>query len=197
MGRKSVYTVGQFFGKLEIVEILPSSGAGTAVKLRCICHYCNSETIKSGDKIKKRNSCGCQQNNSSTWKRVGPKTKPWQLASGQSARNNLKYQYQRGAEKRNLKFDLTDEEFDAIVAGDCAYCGDKTPAKIKGQGKTSGDFNYTGIDRIDSSEGYVKYNCVSCCWSCNNMKGKLELEKFMEQIEKIYNHNHEQNNKGN
>lgn len=194
MGRKSVYEVGNFFGGLEVVEIMPSVGSGNAVKLRCICHYCNTETIKSGGSIKRRNSCGCQQHESSTWKSIGAKNKPWQLQSGQSARNSLKYQYERGAKKRNLKFDLTEEDFDMLVTGDCVYCGSQTPATQKGQGKTSGDFYYTGIDRVDSNEGYVKYNCVSCCWLCNNMKGKLDAETFMKHIQKIYNQNKGKNN---
>lgn len=193
MGRKSVYEVGQFFGKLEILEIMPSKGAGSHVSLRCLCHYCNNETVKYAGNIKKRNSCGCQQNNSSEWKSVGPKTKPWQLPSGQSARNNLEYQYRRGATKRKLEYSLTTEEFTEIITGDCYYCGTKTPATAKGQGKTSGDFKYTGIDRIDSDKGYIRYNCVPCCWMCNNMKGTTNEKDFKTHIEKIYKHNKKEN----
>ena len=188
MGRKSVYSVGQFFGKLEVLEILPSNGAGSHANLRFLCHYCNKETIKYAGNIKKRNSCGCQQNNSSEWKNVGPKNKPWQLPFGHAARNGLEYQYKRGAAKRNLEYTLTMEEFDELVIGDCHYCGTETPATARGQGKTSGDFKYTGIDRIDSKKGYVKYNCVSCCWICNNMKGTTNDEDFIKHIEKIYRH---------
>ena len=193
MGRKSVYEIGQSFGKLEILEILPSNGAGSHVKLRCLCHYCNTETIQSAVNIKKRNSCGCQQNNSLEWKRVGAKNKSWQLASGESARNNLQYQYKRGALKRNLEYGLTTEEFTELVVGDCYYCGAETPAISKGQGKTSGDFKYTGIDRINSEYGYFKYNCVSCCWMCNNMKGATNEKDFIKHIEKIYKYNKKEN----
>jgi hypothetical protein len=62
MGRKSSYCVGQFFGKLEVKEVLPSKGSGSHVRLKCICHYCNTEKVMSAVNIKKRNSCGCQQN---------------------------------------------------------------------------------------------------------------------------------------
>jgi hypothetical protein len=186
MGRKSSRQVGQVFGGLEILEILPSEGSGTHAKLRCRCHYCGSETIKSSGSISRRNSCGCQQRNSSEWKSVGPQTKPWQLPSGRSAKNNLMYQYKRGAKKRNLSYELTDEEFDELIVGDCHYCGDETPATAMGQGKTSGDFKYTGIDRLDNTKGYVRYNCVSCCWRCNNMKGKSSEGEFISQIKKIY-----------
>lgn len=186
MGRKSVYVIGDFFGKLEVKEILPSTGQGNHVRLRCLCHYCGTEKVMSGGNIKKRNSCGCQQNNSLEWKSVGPKTRPWQLMPGESARNNLEYQYKKGAEKRKLDYNLTTDQFTKLVTGKCHYCGDALTAKVKGQGKTSGDFEYTGIDRVDSNNGYSIENCVSCCWMCNNMKNAHQTDKFLEHISKIY-----------
>jgi len=187
MGRKSVYSIGQFFGKLEVKEIIPSVGAGHHVRLKCLCHYCNNEKEMSAVNIKKRNSCGCQQNNSSEWKNVGPKNMPWHLPSGEAARRNLEYQYKRGAVKRNLEYNLTEEQFTELVTGNCVYCGDKLTNVVKGQGKTSGDFHYTGIDRIDSSKGYTKENAVSCCWMCNNMKNTTHINDFLSHIKKIYN----------
>jgi hypothetical protein len=186
MGRKTVYKVGQIFGKLEIKEIIPSVGTGHHVKLKCLCHYCNNEKEMSGGRIKKRNSCGCQQNNSSEWKRKGAKTMPWQLPKGEAARNDLIKQYKKGAEKRNLAYDLTTEEFVEIITGKCHYCGDSLTNTKKGQGKTSGDFKYTGIDRVDSSKGYTKENSVPCCWMCNNMKYTTEKDVFLNHIKKIY-----------
>jgi hypothetical protein len=186
MGRKSVYSVGQFFGKLEIKEVLPSIGAGNHVRLRCLCHYCNNEKQMSAANIKRRNSCGCQQNNSSEWKNIGAKNMPWQLPSGEAARRHLQYQYKKGAERRNLKYSLTETEFNELITGKCFYCGDKLTNRVKGQGKTSGDFFYTGIDRVDSSDGYTKENSVSCCWTCNNMKNKTSKSDFINHIKKIF-----------
>lgn len=196
MGRKSSYSVGQFFGKLEIKEVLPSLGAGHHVKLRCLCHYCNTEKVMSGVNIKKRNSCGCQQNNSFEWKNKGPKTLPWQLAKGESARRNLEHQYKKGAARRNLEYNLTTEEFNELVTGNCVYCGDSLTNTKKGQGKSSGDFKYTGIDRVDSSKGYLKENCVSCCWPCNNMKHATKEEDFLNHINKIFRHVNNKNKIG-
>jgi len=188
MGRKSSYNIGDIFGGLKILEILPSNQQGKHVKLRCMCNYCNTETIMNGSSIKKRNSCGCRQNDSSTWKNsTGPKMKPWQLPKGQAAKNNLLQQYIRGAKKRNLEYSLTMEDFEKLVTGECNYCGRQGTQIIKGQGKTSGDFVYTGIDRIDSKQGYIKYNCVSCCWDCNDMKKNRSNENFFLHIKRIYN----------
>ena len=185
MGRKSAYQIGQFFGKLEILEILPSEGSGSHVKLRCLCHYCNNETIKNGGNIKKRNSCGCQQRKSSEWKRVGAKNRTWQLPPGEAARRNLIFSYKRGATKRNLEYSLTEEQFNKLIVGECFYCGDSLTNVVKGQGKTSGDFHYTGIDRIDSKKGYTENNSVSCCWICNNMKSNYKVEDFLKHVKKI------------
>ena len=187
MGRKSSYFVGQMFGGLEIKEVIPSNQQGKHVILNCLCHFCGNMKMINGGKIKKRNSCGCKQNDSSTWKNSdGPKSMPWQLPSGVAAKNNLEYQYIRGAKKRNISYELTSEEFEELVTGKCNYCGRKHTQTAKGQGKTSGDFKYTGIDRIDSKLGYVKNNCVSCCWDCNDMKKDRDVEQFVNHIKRLY-----------
>jgi len=188
MGRKTVYKIGDFFGKLEVKDVIPSIGAGHHVRLRCLCHYCNIEKVMSAVNIKKRNSCGCQQRNSLEWRNIGPNSIPWQLPFGESAKRNLEYQYKRGAIKRNLEYKLTEEEFEKLIVGKCHYCGDSLTAIKKGQGKTSGDFHYTGIDRLDSDVGYIKNNCVSCCWMCNNMKHVTSKNLFLNHIKKIYEH---------
>lgn len=187
MSRPSRHKVGDTHGKLEILEVISNNVPGKHVSLRCLCHYCGTETtMNNGNLFKKMNSCGCQQNNSVTWKSVGAKTKPWQLPTGHAARNNLEFQYKRSARERKLDYQLTTEEFTHLVTGECCYCGDKLTQVKKGQGKTSGDFQYTGIDRVDSSKGYTIDNCVPCCWLCNNMKSNTEETVFLNHVEKIY-----------
>ena len=187
MGRKSTYAVGDKYGGLEVLEIIPSNKTGQHVKLKCLCHYCKSTNIKSGANVRKRNSCGCQQRESKTWKHnTGAKNRPWQLEPGKAARNNLEYQYKSGAKKRKLEYQLTSEQFIDLVSSECYYCGDKETSVRKGQGKTSGDFYYNGIDRVDNKKGYIVDNCVPCCWKCNNMKHTLTQKDFIDHIEKIY-----------
>lgn len=190
MGRKTKHKIGDLFGGLEIREIIPATKTGNHVRLNCLCHYCNNHTIINGGLIHKFRSCGCQQRNSNTWKnKTGAKNKPHQLPKGKAARNLVEYGYIRGAKKRNIEYNLTTEEFDNIIQGSCYYCGDKLTNCKKGTGKTSGDFQYTGIDRIDSSLGYTKNNCVSCCWKCNSMKNNSTIVDFLTHIRKIYQHN--------
>lgn len=188
MGRPSKHKIGNFYGKLEIIEVTSNNKTGQHVTLKCKCHFCMNETTINGGLIHKMNSCGCQKHNSDAWKAKGAKTKPWQLENGRSARNNLEYQYKRSAEKREIPYELTEEQFDNIVTGPCLYCGNNLTNIKKGQGKTSGDFMFTGIDRVDSNQGYTINNSVSCCWSCNNMKGILSKQSFIDHIKKIYKH---------
>lgn len=194
MGRPTTYSIGDKFGGLTVLKILPSLKSGSHVKLQCLCGYCGIIKIVNGATLRKRKSCGCQQKNSKIWKSAGPKTMPWQLESGRAARNNLEHQYKKSAQKRNLKYQLTEQDFDELVTSSCVYCGDVLTNVKKGQGKTSGDFYYTGIDRIDNNIGYIKTNCVSCCWKCNNMKWKYGRDEFLKHIEKIHLHQNKQNN---
>lgn len=57
-----------------------------------------------------------------------------------SSRNNLEFQYKRGAKDRNLEYSLTTEEFDKLVTGSC-------------------------VDSLTNTR-YILENCVSCCWTC-------------------------------
>lgn len=43
-----------------------------------------------------------------------------------------------------------------------------------------------GIDRIDSSKDYTLDNCVPCCFICNRIKNKYDLNTFFDKVEKIY-----------
>jgi hypothetical protein len=50
------------------------------------------------------------------------------------------------------------------------------------------DFRWNGIDRIDSSKGYVPGNVVPCCTVCNIMKLDHSHAGFIAHIEHILAH---------
>lgn len=83
-------------------------------------------------------------------------------------------QYIKGAEKRNIDFNLTFEQFLTFWNKPCHYCGDN----IEG----------VGIDRYDNSIGYELDNCVPCCFTCNKMKHSSSPSDFFSHIQKIYKH---------
>jgi len=77
------------------------------------------------------------------------------------------------ANKKGIEFSLSIEEFNAICSSRCVYCG-------------SG--NKIGIDRKDSSIGYVIDNCQPACSTCNMMKYTSDEDSFLQQIIRIYKH---------
>lgn len=89
---------------------------------------------------------------------------------------SMKYhEYEKGAKRRNMLFELSKEEFDSITNQPCFYCGEKNDSS-------------NGIDRIDNKIGYILNNCLPCCSMCNWMKQNLSQDVFLKHIEKIYNH---------
>jgi len=79
--------------------------------------------------------------------------------------------YKRRAAKKNLEFEITEEEFDKMVNEDpCHICGRHTNDKHR-----------NGIDRIDNLLGYILSNCKSCCGDCNYLKGEYIYIDFIIQ----------------
>ena len=110
---------------------------------------------------------------SKKWREANPEKA---LENNKSNNENIDYHYvtyKRTAETKRLVFDITKEEYLTLVKGNCYYCG---ILQEKG---------FNGIDRLDSSEPYVKNNCVSCCTMCNMMKGTTSPTIFVHRAEHI------------
>ena len=88
--------------------------------------------------------------------------------------NRAFYSYQRDAEKRDIRFYLTKDEFMEIIKEKCVYCGDISEEK-----------QFNGIDRVDSKGHYTIDNCVSACTLCNYLKHAMPVELFFQRIEHI------------
>lgn len=79
------------------------------------------------------------------------------------------------AKKMNRVITMTDDEIMDMTDMPCEYCGVETEDKV----------NRNGIDRLDSSKGYILDNCVSCCGVCNMMKGQIDPLTFIERCAHI------------
>jgi hypothetical protein len=82
--------------------------------------------------------------------------------------------YKKRAEKKELPFELTNDQFKELKLGKCEYCR-----------KESSKTHFNGVDRIDSRLGYDVSNCVSCCSDCNYMKKDLTKSQFLEKCRKV------------
>lgn len=93
--------------------------------------------------------------------------------------------YRGRAEKKDLEFAITHDDYKSIILQDCYLCG-----------KKSTDTNINGIDRVDNNVGYTianlsiprlaTGNCKACCKECNHMKNQYPLDVLMENIERIH-----------
>jgi hypothetical protein len=82
--------------------------------------------------------------------------------------------YRSRAEKKELEFTITNDDYKTITEQDCYLCG-----------KKSTETNTNGIDRVDNIIGYTVENSKACCKECNHMKNSYALEDLMAKIERI------------
>lgn len=84
----------------------------------------------------------------------------------------------RRAAKRKKEFTLSIEEYQKLIDEPCYYCNGyfgKVECAV-------------GLDRLDSSVGYLLENVVSCCYDCNTLKGeKFTPEETKAAVEAIIN----------
>lgn len=80
-------------------------------------------------------------------------------------------EYNASAKRMNSLFELDRGDFKNILLSNCNYCGSDIAL---------------GIDRLDSSKGYIKSNSVPCCTKCNFAKHTMSVEEFKEHILLIY-----------
>jgi len=82
--------------------------------------------------------------------------------------------YMKEAKRRNIDFHLSKDTFCELIKKNCHYCGEINEEK-----------KFNGIDRINSSIGYLFENCVSCCSLCNYLKNKTPIDIFMRRVQHI------------
>jgi len=98
-------------------------------------------------------------------------------------------QIKKGAEYRNIEFNITIEEaWDLYLKQDkkCALTGIEIflyIEKVKGKAITA------SLDRIDSNKGYSKENCQWVHKTVNGSKGKFNNKQFISLCHKIANMN--------
>lgn len=88
--------------------------------------------------------------------------------------NNMYNKYKKEAEeKRNMKFLITEMEWDRLIRQPCYLCGYK---QLEG----------LGLDRVDNTiREYNINNCKPCCGGCNTMKHDMNYEDFVNHMKKI------------
>jgi hypothetical protein len=86
----------------------------------------------------------------------------------------------RRAIAKGIEWKLTDEEAEEMLTSPCVYCK-----------HIDLDARLNGIDRLNQQGSYTTENTVSCCWTCNFMKGVMDPRTFIEKCKKIAECTHE------
>ncbi len=77
---------------------------------------------------------------------------------------------------QNRPFTLTQDEWDMLTLGECAYCRRRRPEN-----------KWNGVDRVIPTKGYTLENTVTCCYDCNIDKWFISIEETKQRNEKIAN----------
>lgn len=146
-------------------------------KFRCICG--NEKVISPRDVISGRiKSCGC-----ATSYLVNKRKR---LPEGEAAFRQMYRSYRQAATLRGFVFGLSQDEFKSLTKQDCYYCGIRPQQSYEIKANDTAPYIYNGVDRLNSSNGYVLGNVVPCCGFCNRMKMDSNLEEFLSKIKSIF-----------
>lgn len=173
---KRINIVGQRYGKLVVLEELPSkktpSGQTRAqVLVRCDCGR-EAQMTSANLRFGNTKSCGCST---------------YDNHFKEDYHVYMTYVYndvKAAAEARGREFSLTRERIQELIEGNCIYCNQPpTPRTIKrGRNIT---FPYNSIDRVDNGKGYVEGNVASCCSQCNRAKASFTLQQFVSWLSRF------------
>ena len=173
--RGLILAVGDRYGRLVVVEIMGEKRGGRIVwKCQCDCGniICSTaHSIRTGH----TRSCGCI------------KKEMLSIEIGDAAFHNVRRRYIHGAPRRNLEWNLSDDQVRSIVIQNCFYC-DSSPSMdgAKSYWPANGSYIHNGIDRIDSARGYTMDNVVPCCTQCNMAKRLLSVDEFGKWSARLY-----------
>lgn len=167
---------GQRFGHLTAVRFISrQSGTSTTSAWLLLCDCGKSVTRQRHTlyRLGHKPSCGCagHPNRIKHWA-----TSAWYRARRESAR-------------RGRQFELSVERFGELMSKPCHYCGGEPSSpqcSCRSSAHKGGLRN--GVDRVDSSIGYVDGNCVPCCFNCNRAKSNLPVTDFLAHVSAIHHH---------
>lgn len=180
MRKRTEILPGQKFNFLTILSFSHSDKRKRRwFNTRC---ECGIEKIIMGSAMTSGNtkSCGCY---SSRWHKSHNL-----LPDNLGVKRHIILQYKRHATRRGFSYDISEEDFIYLIDKPCYYCG-LPPSNLKKTKNFTKGLLYSGIDRVDSSIGYSKNNCVPCCEQCNKSKLTHTKDDFLTWIKRVYEFN--------
>ena len=158
----SVVSIGETYDRLTVIGFDPNNGRKLAI---CQCDCGNHINIRPELlKINQTNNCGCHHRGG--WKGIGDLS---QTFMSRMIRN---------AEVRDIPFQVSKEYLWQLYQKQNSKCA-LSGLPINFAEKTT-DSNDASLDRIDSSQGYIKGNVQWVHKDINKMKMDLPQERFIE-----------------
>ena len=173
----AIKEIGNKYNRLTIIEIdINKRLRNNHIHYICKCDCGNISSVTRGRLLSGyTKSCGCLA------AEISSKSK--QRNGRNPAFNSVVASYKQAAYKRNIGWNLSDEEVITIFSENCYYCNNKD-SNLKIQGKW--EFKYNGIDRLNPEKGYSIDNVKACCKSCNMRKWDSSEKEFYKWIEQTY-----------
>lgn len=184
-GRPFIDITGKRFGRLVVIEkadFVTTDPNDSQYRWTCLCDCGKTVVVRSFSLRRgQTKSCGCLLLD------YVPSNK---LPYGVSARHRLYTDYKKrsvyGNSRGTILFDLSYDEFINLTQLNCVYCDGVPSNRITPlNNKDGGVYVYNGIDRVDSTKGYTKDNCVTCCEICNRAKKDMTIDDFMSWIRRL------------
>jgi hypothetical protein len=169
--------IGKRFGKLLVIEeVIRAPKDFSPIHYKCICD-CGNTTIANGYKLRSGNksSCGCLQRQSALSKIPKMIFKSTKYSPEQSLAIKV---WKKHYDDDGLSFD----DFLTISQQNCYYCNSPPFNNLKSK---QAQFRYNGLDRINSSLGHIKDNCVACCIICNRGKNDQPYDQAIEWMQRL------------
>jgi hypothetical protein len=165
---------GDVFGRWVVLEYAGMTSKGR--NYWCICD-CGTKRIVAGANLRSgmSKSCGCKRKEALS------------LPPDVAAKNHMFSSYKCSARNRKKEWNLTREQFEILISGNCFFCG-LPPSSGSWYHKGDNNTKISGVDRLDNSFGYTLENSVSCCKTCNYAKRIMTVEEFKSWITRVYNH---------
>jgi len=141
---------------------------GSAYCIICRQEYSRTYYQKNRERIREQQREYCQKNYE--------KRQTYWRAHNQRRRQTVSYKVYmdtKNAEQRGLSWELSIDQVGMLYKQPCHYCGDIPNGKLN------------GIDRQDSSIGYIIENCVPCCPTCNYAKWQMAPDEFVWHCNKV------------
>lgn len=91
--------------------------------------------------------------------------------------------HMQGVQRKGLECTISMDRFWELSGQSCHYCGGAPYERAY-----AGGGHANGVDRLDSSIGYVDGNVVAACKTCNGMKSGLSVAAFVEACRRVWLH---------